>query len=340
MILVKTRFFLKIIGWILCLFLIFPGAEASSLGLKLTGGFVWFEGGDLNKNLQGWKDYTGDRSLPPNTNNFDASEIHIFKEGGFEFTYSFASRWGIGLSQDFLQGYTRGVVSSSLELEDDYFRSEDDCGRVVITEYQEQRPEYRFRAIPISLTVYHSFPLWSRGDVFIGVGGGYYFGRLSYKEQYQYDSDYSDDNLLSGSLLRYIDQYSSSGEYTEESRSEAFGLHGRAGLQWKLSARFHLVFEVTGRWVSFSGWTGDKTDSYSWDHTYSYWGTDTDQGNEVISSGGKLWLVDNQSGSTGKSYPRLVFSAEEPRLASFKNVRPAKINSNGLCFRIGIRISL
>ncbi len=337
---VKTRLLTKTISWILSLFLIISGVEASSLSFKLTGGFAWVDGGDLNRHLQGWKDYSGDRNLSPYTFDFDVNKIHFSREGGLEFTYSFAPRWRIGLGLSFIQGDTRGVMSSSLALEEDYFQSDDDFGTIALTENQEQRPEYRLRAVPITLTVYHSFSFLRRGEVFFGVGGGYYFGRLKYKERYQYDSDYTDDNILSGSLLQYVDQYSSSGEYTEKSRSEALGFHGQAGLEWKVSPRLHLVFEVIGRWVDFSGWTGDKKDSYSWDHTYGNWGAFTDQGTEEITSGGKLWLVDHQSGITGKSYPRLVFSAEEPRFASYKNVKPAKINGSGLSFRIGIKISL
>jgi len=336
----KVLMIKKTIGWISCLLLIFSSADASPLSLKITGGIGWLDGGDLNKNIQGWKDYFSDRNISPYTFNFDVNEIHRSWEGGIEITYSISPRWRIGLGLDVLHGNTKGTMSSSVELDEDYFRSTYDFGTVVLAENREQRPEYRLRTIPVILTFYHAAPFSEKGNIFLGLGGGYYFGRLEYKENYQYDSDYRDDNILSGSLLRYIDQYSSSGDYTEESSDNALGLHGLAGLEWKVTERFHLVFEVIGRWVNFSGWTGDKTDSYSWDQTWGYWGTNRELGSEEKSSGGKLWMVDFQDEITGKSYPRFVFTEEKPRSASYQKVSPAKINGNGFSFRIGIKIGL
>ncbi len=330
----------KAFGWILCIFLIVLSADALPLSFKITGGIGWLDGGDLNKNIQGWKRYFSDRNISPYTFSFDVEEIHRSWEGGIEITYSISSRWRIGFGLDVLQGNTKGTMSSSVELEEDYFRSADDFGTIFLIENRDQSPEYRLRAIPVILTFYHAIPFSNKGNVFLGMGGGYYFGRLDYQENYQYDSDYRDDNILSGSIFRYIDQYSSSGDYTEESRTGALGLHGLAGLEWKVSERFYLVFEVIGRWVDFSDWAGDKTDSYSWDQTWGFWGTDRDLGFEEESTGGRLWMVDYQDELTGKSYPRFVFSEEEPRLASYQKVSPAKINWNGLSFRIGIKIGL
>jgi len=328
------------VGWISCLLLVVSSVDASPLSFKITGGLAWLDGGDLNSNIQGWKSYYSDRSLSPDNFSFDLAEIHFAREGGIEITYSLSPRWTIGLGLELHQANSGGTMSSSLELEESYSRTVDDFGTIVFSENRIQRPEYRFRGLPIVLTLYHHFPFSSRGNVFVGAGGGYHFGRLEYKENYQYDSDYTDDNSLSGSLLRYVDQYSSSGSYSEESRSDALGFHGQAGLEWKVSGRIHLVFEVVGRWVGFTGWTGDKRDRYSWEQTWGFWGANTDQGADETSSEGRLWMVGYQSDITGKSYPRLVFSDEEPRFASYQDVRLAKINGNGFSFRIGLKIGL
>lgn len=306
----------------------------------MAGGFVWLDGGDLNKNLQGWKSFYDDRNVAPYTFNFDVDEIHYAWEGGIEITYSLSRRWRFGVGLDHFRANSQGTMSSSLELEESYSQSADDFGTIILSENRAQRPEYRFHAIPIVLTLYYSFPFSNRWDVFVGLGGGYYLGRLEYQENYQYESDYTDDKILSGSLLRYVDQYSSSGDYSEKTHSDALGVHGKAGLEWKVSGRLHLVLEVIGRWVNFSGWTGNKTDRYSWDQTWGFWSAHTDQGSEETSSEGKLWLVDYQSNVTEKSYQRFFFSDEEPRFGSYRDVRSAKISGNGLSFRIGIKIGL
>jgi len=174
---------------------------------------------------------------------------------------------------------------------------------------------------------------------FLGCGGGYYFGKITYEEDYQYDSDYRDDKNSSGSLSQYVNQYSSSGKYSEASTSRAFGLHGRWGVELEIRENLHFLIEVIGRWVDFGNWKGSKNDIYDWEHIWGFWGSNSDRDSFEEASEGKLWMADFISDETGKSYPRFVFSEERPAFSSYAGAREAKINLNGFTLRLGFKMS-
>lgn len=330
----------KTIWWFLCFFLVFLKTDASQLSFNIYGGMSWADGGDLNKNLRGWKNYFSDRNRNPYFFEYDVEELHRLLESGAEITYFLSSRFRIGLGFEFLVGTTEGEMSSNLKFEKNYVNSSDDFGTIFLEEQSLQNPRYRFRTIPVTLTFYYFFPFGRRGNLFIGWGGGYYSGKLEYKEDYHYNFNFRDEYMLSGSLLSFVDQSSSSGTYLEESTSKTFGLHGRGGLELKIYKDLHFVFEVIGRWVDFKDWTGSKKDSYSWNHTWGFWGTNKDAGSGEEVNKGKLWMVEYRSDETGKSYSRFVFSEEKPLFSSYLEARPARINLNGFSLRIGIKVRL
>lgn len=324
----------------MCFFLVLLKTDASQLSFRIYGGMSWADGGDLNRNLRGWKNYFSDRNKNPYSFEYGVEELHRFWESGAEITYFLSSRFRIGLGFEFLVGSTEGEMSSSLELEKNYFNSSDDFGTIFLEEQSLQRPQYSLKTIPVTITFYYSFPFGGGGNIFVGLGGGYYSGKLKYKEDYQYNFDSRDEYMLSGSLTSFVDQYSSSGGYSEESTCKTFGLHARGGLAIKIYKNLHLVFEVLGRRVDFNDWRGSKKDEYSWNHTWGFWGTNTDEGSMQESDEGKLWMVEYQSDETGKSYSRFVFSEEKPLYSSYLEARTAKINLNGFSLRIGIKVSL
>lgn len=323
-----------------CFHILFLNIEASQISFRIYGGGSWADAGDLNKNIRGWSNYFKDRNQTPYSFGYDVKEIQSLWEGGAEVAYSLSSRFFIALGIEFLKGGTKGEMTSRLNQEQDYFYSPADFGTIFIDERSIQYPEYRLQCIPITLTLYYSFPFGTRVNFFLGCGGGYYSGKMTYREDYQYDFDYRDEKNLSGSILEFVDQYSSSGTYTEKSTCKAFGFHTRGGLELKIRTNIHLIIEGHGRWVNFSEWKGSKKDSYTWDHTWGYWGSSSDQGSFEEVEEGKLWLAEFKSDETGKSYPRFVFSKNKPVASSYSGTRPAKINLNGLSIRMGIRIFL
>jgi len=324
----------------LCLFLFFLKGEASHLSFKLCGGLSWINGGDFNQNIRGWRDYYRDRNKSPYSFNHDMDELKGLWGGRAELLYSFSSHFSLGIGVEFLAKQISGNMSWTLNQEESYFHSADIFGDISIEEESIQKPKYKIQAVPITLTLAYSFPV-SKGLSFsLQAGAGYYFGSLKYIEVYNYTFDYSDDRNEKNTFTRFVDQYSSSGEYSEETTSRAIGFHGGASFELRISNRYSFIIEVLGRLVNFNDWEGQREDIYSWEHIWGswIWGFNYDRGEEQDTEEGKLWLVDFYSNETGKNYPRLVFSEEEPSI--YSDVREARINLNGLSLRIGFRIQI
>jgi hypothetical protein len=314
-------------------------AGASPLSFRLCPGLSWIDGGDLNRNIQGWKSYIEDYYQSPYSLECDLKKLHGLWSLQAEVVYTFSPRISLALGLEFLTGDAQGSVFFHLGTEEDYFRSVQDFGTVFLDEQSFQKPRYRLQSIPLTLTFYYSFPFGRGVNFFLGCGGGYYWARLNYKEEFDYHFEYKDQNNLNGSLVEFIDNYFSSGIYSEKTSSMAFGLQAKGGLEIKIGKRFHFLLEAQARMVDSSDWSGSKSDEYEWSHTWGYWGSLSDSGSEKISDKGKLWMVDFQSEETGKSYSRFFFSSQKPS-SPYTEARPAKINLNGFSIRAGIRIYL
>ena len=100
-----------------------------------------------------------------------------------------------------------------------------------------------------------------------------------------------------------------------------------------------FIIEALGRWAEFKNLNSRFKDDYDWEHTWGYRGEFTDRGNRSEIKDGMLWLVEYMSDMTGKTYPRLVFSETRPQDTQYLEVRPARINLNGITFRAGLKIS-
>lgn len=299
----------------------------------------WFDGGDVNKSIQGWRGYFQDHNNNPYSLSYDLKELHGFWGSGAEVSIQLSSQINIALGFEYLTKSSFGVISSDLNQEQSYSNSSDDFGTFTVDEHTLQNPKYLIRSFPITLTLYYSFPFKANLNFYFGGGLGFYFGRLLYEEEYSYTFDYTDENYISNSLVEYYDQYSASGTYSEKSQSKALGPHLCGGIQFKVSDGVHFVVEAFSRWVDFDSWKGNKSDQYAWEHTWGYWGAYSDNGSVNEINQGKLWIGEFQSNENGKSYSRLVFSEEKPH-SLYLNPRPAKINLNGFSLKIGIKLSL
>ncbi len=313
--------------------------EASQLRFRIFGGPSWIDGGDLNRNIRGWDNYFEDRNKAPYSFDYSVKELHFQWEGGVEVIYRLSSRFHLALGAELLTGTIHGEMTSSLDQEQDYFNSSDDYGTIFLDEQSVLQPRYSLRSIPLTLTIYYFFPAGKRVNFFLGCGGGFYLGKITYEEEYEYTFDYRDEKYLSASLLEFVDQYSSSGTYLEESTSHAIGFHAKSGLELKIRQDLLLFIEVQGRWANYSDWKGSWKDEYAWDHTWGYWGANFDRDSSEDVGEGKLWMVEFESDETGKSYPRFIFSKEKPVGSSYSGMRPAKINLSGVTVRVGIRLS-
>lgn len=318
----------------------FLNAGASELSLKLWGGGSRVDGGDLNRNISGWDSYFEDRNKAPYSFSYDVKRLQAVWGCGAELTWRPFTHLSFGLGLEFLRGAAEGEMASHMTEEQAYFNSSQDFGTIFIDEQSSQQPKYRIQSIPLTLTLYYFFTFGKKVNLFLGCGGGCYFGKMTYRENYSYDFDYTDEKNLSGSILEFIDQYSTSGSYSEEMSCKAFGFHAKGGCEFKIGGRLYFIVEAQGRKVGFNDWKGQKKDSYTWSHTWGYWGVFSDEDSAEEAGEGKLWMAEFVSDETGKSYPRFVFSEEKPLSPSYSRPRPAKINLSGLSLSLGIRISL
>ena len=330
----------NIIFYSLCFIMICPKLIFSQISFRIYGGGGWIDCGDLNENIQGWKTYFNDRDESPDLFRYNLDELHRLWEGGLEISYSFSSRFQAALGLELLNRKIKGDSTSRIWREQNYFNSASDFGTISISEQTLKKPEYSIQAIPVILTLYYSFPLGTEGNFFLGCGGGYYSSKLTYRETYEYNFDYKDEKNFSGSMMEFLDLYSSSGAYLEETSSKTIGFHLKAGLEIEIRKGLHFIIEAFGRMANFNDWKGDKKDAYDWTHTWGFWGTHSAQGRFEEVEHGRLWNVSFESDDTGKSYPRLIFSEEKPLNAYYSDVRKANINLNGLSLRIGIKVSL
>lgn len=311
----------------------------SQVSFKFYAGGSWFSGGDLNRSIRGWRDYFQDRNQSPYSFLYDVKEFHILWEGGGEVSYQLSPYLSVNLGIEFLANRRGGQQSSFTDQEEAYINSASDFGTITLHEESFQQPEYKLQVLPVTLSLCYSFLHAEKWSFCIGGGGGYYYGRLDFKEAYQYDFNFVDEKNLSGTLIEFRDQYSSSGIYSEENNCHAIGLHLMGGFEYKIREGVSLVAELLGRWVDFGNWKGIKKDTYDWSHTWGYWGSNSDSGTLEEISRGKIWMGEFAGDETGKTYSRLIFSEDNPG-SSYLNIRQARINLNGFCLRIGIKISL
>jgi hypothetical protein len=313
------------------------GAAAVELSLKLNAGWVRINGGDLNKSISGWERYYLDRQSSSFSFSSTIREIHATYEAGAEVLLRLRPRWSVGLEINICPFSRQGEISTNLANEENYTVSPSGSGTVSLGEATSQSPLYELRIVPISLSVYYVLPLGSKYSLCLGAGGGLYLGRYKYNEAYSYSFDYVDSQYSGNSQVQYVDRSSSAGEYTETATARAFGYHASVGLDVRLSPSLSLTVEVLGRHANIGGWSGEKADSYDWDHSWGPWGAYSDSGHVDESGNGKLWRVDVHSAATGKLYPRVVFSDGEPFSAEYADIRPASINLNGFSLRAGIK---
>lgn len=311
---------------------------AAEFSLKILGGWGWSEGGDLNRSISGWREYFRDKESAIFSSTYGVDEIHALGELGGGLTIKISPRWRLGVEISFLRQRGRGEISTRLSSIEPYSLSPLQSGVVSLNETSTQSPFWRVEAIPVVLSLSYLFPLGEKVNLWVGGGGGLYFGRYVYQEEYALESDYLDEVTGPGSFVQYVIQYSTSGNYTEKLKTVALGLQGAAGLEIKLTTSLSLSLEILGRWVDLGSWEGTKRDFYQWSQTWGYGGISSDQGSNEDTSDGELWRVDDLSEETGKAYPRLLFSKGEPVSSSYSEARSASIRLSGMSVRIGLGI--
>ena len=312
--------------------------SAQEISLKAFGGWCLSPAGDLNASIGGWRDYYADRASATFSSTFDWQEMRGALEAGVELEAAFSPRLSLGLSVGLMPGVAPGSISAESATVQTTAISASASRTVTVEETTSRVPRAELTAVPVLLTAYYRFPLGERLSLVAGAGGGAYFGRYSYSEQYEYDFSSVEDTVSNGSTAREVDRSAVAGDYFEEAQNINWGVHGLVGLEYGLSDSLGAVFEVMGRWLTAEPWEGSKTDDYSWSHIWGPWGGYFASGEVTEAANGELWNVAAVSDATGNTYPRLVFSEAQPAGSGYASARRAELSLGGLTFRLGLRI--
>lgn len=324
--------------WLAAACLLTSPLFAREFSLKVYGGWRAASGGDLNRSIGGWRDYYADRSSASFSSSFDWNEMKAALEAGVELEVAFSPRLSFGLGVGIMPGITSGKISTESATVQTTAISASASKTVAVEETTSRTPRAELGTVPVLLTAHYRFIRGERLSLVAGAGGGAYFGRYSYSEQYEYRFSSVEDLASAGSKSRSVDQSVASGEYLEEAQVIRWGVHGLVGLEYRLGDNLAAVFEVLGRWVTHGPWEGSKTDAYDWSHTWGPWGGYSDSGQVDESSDGELWTVEAVSDTTGKTYPRLLFSEKQPAGSGYASARRADLGLSGIAVRLGLKI--
>jgi hypothetical protein len=177
------------------------------LGFKLNGNLGHLIGkDDLHKGMMGWD--TLAEEIAPLYEQQKVGEIKPLGLGpyfGGELTLSFIPNFAIGLGVGYLQFIRESHVTLLSEWGD-----------------FEVKRKPNVTAIPLTLSLYYSFPLGQALKAVAGLGVGYYLGKFRYEIE-----EISDWDTLT---------------FLFEANSNALGFHGSLDLELYISRAIALVF--------------------------------------------------------------------------------------------------
>ena len=321
------------------------------ISIYLGGGVNNINGGDLNKMISDysefwenegdyWYDVFSDYGYDADVNyEPDWKELKWLINLKGELLFNLTPNFSIGLGAEYLTGKSKGTMTSN----EDYGLTET-WWEMYETYSDTWEPEYKLTAIPITLNIYLFVPVGDMIELFIKGGVGYYFGTLTYNDTSDYDIEWDYDDYYYGDYDYYLYQENSSAEY--KAKCNTIGFHGGAGISINLSPNMSFVIEGAYRMVNFKKWVGDASYESSWTYVYEYdygygYYYEEDAGSDSDSwKNKKIWYYEYNPTYMEGEYDRMILPDEKPEENdSRKNIRPAEINLNGLCFSAGIKIS-
>jgi hypothetical protein len=307
-------------------------ALGTDLSFKVYSGAGYVDGGDLSRTISGWRSYYGQRQETGFSSSYNVGEMHGSLELGFEAIVSLSRRWSLGLEVGYVSQGTDGEVETRRTSREILTVSPTEQWTVDTERMTSQNPVYSKSTIPVILSLEYALAISDAWTLTLGAGGGVYFGRLGLEESYEVDSDTTSERPTESGLVRYIDRLVTSGEYSEETRSTGFGLHGRVGLDLRLSPSLRLSISVLGRSVNMENWKGTRRDASEWQWVYGLWGSQQAQGRDERTEDGQYWTSDLTDETSGRSFPVAVFRSAAPAPAS----KPANFNLSGVTVRVGL----
>jgi len=165
-----------------------------------------------------------------------------------------------------------------------------------------------FKVVPVTLNGYYNFPVASKMNAYVKGGVGYYFATWDYKIR--------QENELVGITIWEENEGSA--------KDSGFGFQGGLGFEYSLSDSVALFVEGSGRLVNLKNWDVENINRNAL-------GTDSETG--------AFWYVEEYEEDTGKYYPSLELSDDEPSDPDYRNVRKAEISLSGVVFKVGVKFS-
>lgn len=165
-----------------------------------------------------------------------------------------------------------------------------------------------FKVVPVTLNGYYNIPVASKMNAYVKGGVGYYFATWDYKIR--------QENELVGITIWEENEGSA--------KDSGFGFQGGLGFEYSLSDSVSLFLEGTGRSVNLKNWDVENVNRNAL-------GTDRETG--------AFWYVEEYEEDTGKYYPNLELSDEEPSDPDYRNVRKVEISLSGIVFKVGVKFS-
>lgn len=199
-----------------------PAKSGFGIGLRLSGGLNFFDGGDINdsKSNVTLNEYLAGKFGIPYT--IDENDLNRAFEGGADLLFYFGKRFGVSLGAAYMSG-----------------KSEN---RLVITQPGPPADTYTITfdpavsAVPVTLGLFFTPPLGRHLNLLAEAGGGWTFARLTINQAFI------------GSL----------GSMRFNAEGEAGGpcIFARLGLEVAITRNFFFFIEALGRYGKIRGFEG------------------------------------------------------------------------------------
>jgi hypothetical protein len=308
------------------------------LGLKLSGGagYLLNGAGDLERFRSGRAQFVGDyRQNPGYSSAFDWKKLSVIPDFNAEVILNLGRHFGIGVGTGFCGATSKGNYSIQGSTTQSPW-----WGTLTETETDKFAQNYKIQAIPITLNLYYSLPLGysQKFNLYFFGGVGYYFAKLTHDFKNEYTYAYEDDSWY---YYNEKENYQFNSAAKETSKQNRIGFRSGLGLEMNLTSFISFGFEVFGRLVNFSNWTGDYADSWTtrdqlWQERLGWYYDQTSTGSS--SEHGNLYTYNVKDNQLSKNYPAMWIWQSAPEGSDISGVKKAAINLNTFGALISLRL--
>jgi hypothetical protein len=289
----------KMMIWAAALWLLTSAGFSQESSIKLTGGFGFATGGDLNKTIQGTSDLRRDFDEATG----ELKPVNLGLNFDVEFIHHFTSNIGLGLGVGYFRASKEsGPSSSEISIPG------------VFSLGSEYSIKPSIKAVPITLNVHYFLSAGSKLSFDFHAGIGYYLAIL----------DFHGQDVLSDSFFDQISEH-----WTEDTTFSAtkggLGFQAGVGFEFAVARDVAIVCDVFGRLASVSGFKGKYTFKQGGDYTW-----------EESASDYYFWSYDETFDSS--LYTQFDFYTDKPEGEGITNARQGTVDLSGFGITIGLRI--